>query len=414
MFAAFLSVCLRSGRFPPQRAQRQQAEQRAGEEQPGDVGAPVADQAGAELDRAHGDREAEGVLQGQGAADHFRRAGAGGQRRKVRRVGDDAGTPEQQEEPFCPVRRVDREREEQTASGRERQRQCRHAGAAGGPAEPAAGDAAERADADYGKGGSGPVAAARRGKPGLQQQGWNQRPEGIQLPLMPEIGQRRGAEGRAGEAMQHPPELQRRHVVAALQVGAVAQPVDHRGGEQGQAGRDQNRRLPGGAGAEPADAVRQRAAQGQHADQPGQRGTGALRFPADHQLHPQRVDAGQAEADEKTQRHAAGQTVGEQRESTIGQRPADCADGEDAAGGIAVGEAAQGQQQGAADEAELHRVGQRADLGRRQLPLAQQIVGGAVGGKPQRSAEQLGDDDDQDAALHGEGADESGAMKSAA
>lgn len=154
--------------------------------------------------------------------------------------------------------------------------------------------------------------------------------------------------------------------------------------------------MPGQAATGQTDAVRQRGTQGQHADQPGQRCAGPFRYPGDDQLHAQRVDAGQAEPHREAQGKAAGQIVGEQREGGIARSTEQGADGEDAAGRKTVGQPAQREDQGAQDEAELDGIGQRADVGRLDLPAAHQVIGRAVGGKPQRGAEQLGENDGGD------------------
>ena len=86
----------------------------------------------------------------------------------------------------------------------------------------------------------------------------------------------------------------------------------------------------------------------------------------------------------------------EKGEAGVGERAEHVADGEDAAGGEAVGKAGNGEGERAEDEAELGGVGQRADVGGAGAPLPHQVIGGAVGGEPQRGAEQLGDDDDGD------------------
>lgn len=141
--------------------------------------APVADQAGAELDRDDGDREADGVLQGQCAADVFRWAGAGGEGREVRRVGDDAGAPKEQQEQFCPVWQVDRKREQQAAGGGERQGECSDAGAAQVLTESAASNAAEGADTDYGKRVAGDADGVGTADPGEQEQAGSECPESV-------------------------------------------------------------------------------------------------------------------------------------------------------------------------------------------------------------------------------------------
>ena len=187
-----------------------------------------------------------------------------------------------------------------------------------------------------------------------------------------------------------------------LEVRAVAQPQHQPRCHQCQHGGCAQGDLPGGQATQPARTVRQRRAQRQHAHQPGQCRAGPRRHPADHQLHAQRVNAGQAHAD----RHAQGQSTGH-----VGRQPGKGrieagtqhgTHGKDAAGRKAVGQPGQGKQQRTDNEAQLHAIGQRADIARRDAPAAHQIIGGAVGRKPERGAEQLGRNDHKDRVLHGD------------
>jgi hypothetical protein len=59
-------------------------------------------------------------------------------------------------------------------------------------------------------------------------------------------------------------------------MGPVAEPGDEGGGQHGQPRRHQHRGLPAPAGVEKAHPVGQRGAEGEHADQPGQRRAGLL------------------------------------------------------------------------------------------------------------------------------------------
>ncbi len=59
---------------PPQPAQADQTQYRAGQQKPGNAAAPVAQPVGAKLNGDHGDCKANGGLQGQGTAHHFWRA----------------------------------------------------------------------------------------------------------------------------------------------------------------------------------------------------------------------------------------------------------------------------------------------------------------------------------------------------
>ena len=175
---------------------------------------------------------------------------------------------------------------------------------------------------------------------------------------------------------------------------AVAEREDHPRRQQRQQRGHQQGRLPAPAGIERAHPVRQRGAQGQHADQPGERRARVLRHPAHHQLHAQRIDAGERQADGETPGQAIRQSLCEQREAGIGRCAEEGAHGEDAARREAVGETAEREAERAEDEAELHRDRQPPDVGRIERPRAHQVVARAVGGEPQRGAEELGDDDD--------------------
>ena len=102
----------------------------------------------------------------------------------------------------------------------------------------------------------------------------------------------------------------------------------------------------------------------------------------------------QAEPDGETQGNAACQTVREERENGVEEGAQDGADGEDAARGVAVGESGDGETQGAQNEAELDGVGQACRWPPGDAPGPHQVVRRAVGRKPQRGTEQLGEDDD--------------------
>ena len=128
--------------------------------------------------------------------------------------------------------------------------------------------------------------------------------------------------------------------------------------------------------------MRQGGAQRQHADQLGKGGAGPLRHPADDQLHAQRVDPGQAETDREAQGNADRHAGREEGEGGIAEGAEDGADGEDAARRVTVGEAGNSEGQGAEDEAQLHCIGQGADVRGGDTPGANQVIGGAVGGKP--------------------------------
>ena len=84
----------------------------------------------------------------------------------------------------------------------------------------------------------------------------------------------------------------------------------------------------------------------------------------------------------------------EEGEPCIGQRAQHRAQRKDPAGVITVGQAGEGESEGADDEPQLDSVGQQADPGNADVPGARQIIGGAVRTEPQGRAEQLRHDDD--------------------
>ena len=147
--------------------------------------------------------------------------------------------------------------------------------------------------------------------------------------------------------------------------------------------------------------MRQGGTQRQHPDQLGQGGSGALGHPADDQLHAQRIDPGQTEANGKAQRHGGGHAIGQSGKSGIAERAEQRTHGKNPAGRKAVGEAGNGKTQGTQNEPELHCIGQRSDICRGDTPTADQIIGRTIGREPQRGAEELGEDDDGNGILHG-------------
>ena len=108
----------------------------------------------------------------------------------------------------------------------------------------------------------------------------------------------------------------------------------------------------------------QGSAQRQHADQPAERFTRPVGGPAHHQLHAERIDSRQREARDEAVQAAVDDAVRRESESRIGDGSEQRTGGEDVAGGIAVGEPRKGEEQGPANEPELDRAGQRAELGK--------------------------------------------------
>ena len=285
------------------------------------------------------------------------------------------------------IRCVQQPRRQQAAQAAQAQLPGGHARAADAPRPQAAADAADGADGEHGEGGP----RQRRAGQARGQDRRHQHPQRVQLPHVAEVAEGRGAHLAVGpDAGQRAPLQPARRWPSGRGRSGTAR--NSSTPASAAARRDAEEHRSATASAAPARAHRMRAGAAQHqrADQPAQRAAQALREPHRRDLHAHRVDAGQEEAGERAPA-AAGcwNEPALHAPASVQAAPASEHSRNTRRGAEAVGDGQQREHQRAGDEAQLHRRGERAHVGRGPAEVALQVGHDRVHREPRRGAGQL-------------------------
>ena len=163
----------------------------------------------------------------------------------------------------------------------------------------------------------------------------------------------------------------------------VTEARHHRCAHQCQHRRCQHHGAPVPVTASGAYCVWEGSANGQHAKQPPKCLARALRRPTDHQFHAQGVNAGEGNAGEKAVENRICKSACNQCKCRVGRGAEAGAHSDNTACGKPVGDAGQREPQCSCNKTQLYGIGQQADAGAGQSPVACQSLCQYIHTEPQ-------------------------------